>query len=242
MEGWWWLEGTGYGWINEWMTDFCLVTWIYYGCRREGASSSYLHWTLGPSVCCKANGSKIDSCHSASRRRTDNHWFESCTWRDWCVFSIGGVCPQTSVPASLWAARLGKHFSLFSCVFFTCHSACRWNCCQWIRHGCGCLWTRPSLLASGFPRARWSWLSSQCWQRSRKDATGNTVEQRDARKWGSLKSTHNHATCVLFPGLQNYSLRCAKCAFQLHHQQPDCSIRDNGKAPSAVYWPAGLVT
>lgn len=30
------------------------------------------------------------------------------------------------------------------------------------------------------------------------------------------------AQCVLFTGLQNYGVRCAKCAFQLHCRQPAC--------------------
>lgn len=59
---------------------------------------------------------------------------------------------------------------------------------------------------------------------------------------GVVEVNSTTTQCVLFTGLQNYGVRCAKCAFQLHRRQPDCSIGDNGKAPSAVYWPAGLVT
>lgn len=66
----------------------------------------------------------------------------------------------------------------------------------------------------------------------------NTVTQGN----GVIEVNSTARQCVLFTGLRNHGVRCATCAFQLHHRQPDSPTRDNKNAPSAVYWPAGLVT
>lgn len=91
-------------------------------------------------------------------------------------FSISPLGPQALMARVIYDRSANKHSCLVvsgrdasgetlifpSRALFTCHSVCRWNCCRWIRRGCGCPWTRPSLFASGCPRARWSWLSSRC--------------------------------------------------------------------------------
>lgn len=59
---------------------------------------------------------------------------------------------------------------------------------------------------------------------------------------GVVEVNTTAAPFVLFTGLQNYAVHCAKCAFQLQCRQPARPFRHNGKAPSAVYRPAGLVT
>lgn len=139
-------------------------------------------------------------------------------------------------------------------VVFTCHSVCRWNCCRWIRRGCGCPWNRPNLFASDFPHVRWSWLSSQCWlrwcerKRGRKDtSTGcrtlnNLLQETVCGSWWRENVFIPGFNCVFSilalrttPPLQS----CANLHFSCADSPP---VHNNEKAPSAVYWPVGLVT
>lgn len=140
---------------------------------------------------------------------------------------------------SCLVVRRKAHFSFPA--LFTCHSVCRWNCCRWIRRGCGCPWTRPSLFASGCPRARWSWLSSQCWQRSRKHVAQDTVKLHGAGKWGRWSQHSHRAMCVIH---RPSKLRRSLCKMCVSAALPAACLPvcNNGKASSAVYRPAGLVT
>lgn len=249
LEGWWWLEGAGKGWINEWRVDWHLRK-VHNDVHRS-PPPPWLKMVLTSSWCTMANWF-LCSCMSLSQvslwggppvLTCIEHWVplfaakqmevnrqlsfsispqdqQPLIWKlhmarlvcvlDWCVSTNKRSCLTVSSQTRKAFLFLFWCF-FFVCFFFTCHSVCRWNCCQWIRHGCGCPWTRPNLSASGFPRARWNWLSSQCWQRSRKHTTGDTDEQRDARKWGRWSQLNNHAMCVIHQPSKLRRSMCKMC-------------------------------
>lgn len=129
-------------------------------------------------------------------------------------------------------------------VVFTCHSVCRWNCCRWIRRGCGCPWNRPNLFASDFPHVRWSWLSSQCWLRWCEGGGHKhriqDIKQPDAGNglWKLAKGKCVYSTiqlCFLHSGTQNHAVTTdlRESAFQLR-RQPACSQQWKGSISSLL--------
>lgn len=134
---------------SQWVGESCETIIDVRLKSHKRASSSYLRWTLDPSVCCKVNGSKQLSFGILPPGKPVT--LKCFTGRSVCfLVDKSKIKTQTasyhvwteSITCDFWGHQKGK--ADFN-VMFTCHFFCRWNCCQWIRREFGCPWSRPSL-------------------------------------------------------------------------------------------------
>lgn len=229
---------------------------------REPRASSYLHWTLDPSVCCKANGSKQtaviqppakpsehawrgDQCvfKRMNLQRNTNSFLPTCEQKaghkreepDFNTFYLSLLFPLELLPVDPARVRLPLESpESFRVRLPTCSF-------------------ELALLIELWWEGRWHERGKKQvikLPHSKCPLVGGAL----LIPWFSSDLPHNFYNVIYYNrdllfhnsllhyGEHNYSITTTTCA-NLHFSAADSlPIPNNKKAPSAVHWPVGLVT